>query len=162
MPVFLYIFLAKIAESVEENEGVAIFLPFFDRNVIFAVEENEGVAIFLYSCDKATTKSPMNDQNAVSACGRRLEKSRGAPSGALPYRMISGRKSGPARLPLFLFLKGRAAGGCPTAASRERWGKKRPVGAMEGLYFAIIEWMEPADRWFGLCVAGMVSMKEEG
>ena len=38
-----------MVESVEENEGVAIFLPFFGEKCVFDVEENEGVAIFLYT-----------------------------------------------------------------------------------------------------------------
>ena len=100
MAIFLYTFIGKMGENVEENRGVAIFLPFFgeksvfgveenegvaiflplfDKNVIFRVEENEGVPVFLYS--DIPTPDHRTKTKAESACGRRMEKSRGAPGG---------------------------------------------------------------------------------
>ena len=48
-----------MVESVEENEGVAIFLPFFGEKCVLDVEENEGVAIFLYM----SRQTPIDKRN---------------------------------------------------------------------------------------------------
>ena len=94
VPVFLPFFDEKAVFGVEENREVPVFLPFFDENVIFVVEENRGGACFPLqvapnSCRQV--KKPTNircvwlgrQSKAVSASGRRLDQSRGAPPGAL-------------------------------------------------------------------------------
>ena len=98
---------------------------FFDENVIFTVEENVGVPVLLYTFAQNHQRTAINrsgfrptmKNKAELACGQRsksmrcrppadgLEGSGGAPPGALPYRMICGRKSGEAWLTLPLVSK---------------------------------------------------------
>ena len=65
--IFLYTFQEKDVFGVEENEGVAIFLPFFDENVIFGGEENTGVPVFLSTISKTSDRQAK--PQAESACG---------------------------------------------------------------------------------------------
>ena len=110
--IFLYTFRGNPGFSVEENRGVAIFLPLFDKNVIFGVEENAGVPVFLYSFDQIASERP---QCGVGLRPTDWKKAEAPLSGALPFGMKCGRKSGPARLALFFCRSRGAAGGRPTA-----------------------------------------------
>ena len=47
-----------MGEGVEENRGVAIFLPFIGEKSVIDVEENAGVAVFLYSFDQIASECP--------------------------------------------------------------------------------------------------------